>query len=387
MALAVAAAGAADASPSFARKYNVSCHSCHADAYPELNALGRDFKERGFQMPEGAESSYRTRATLAPGTIDERIGLLRELPLAARAVGVAQVPLDARASDRNAVDFRLLEDLYLILGGSPYRDVSVFASATIAPTPTLHHASIGLHNLLGDGLLNVRAGELLLLDFLQPGHRALNRVQNLGALTKVGLNPTSLDSSQLGLQVYGRLLGRQAFYDVAVVQGAKGPDGISDLDDHKDVFAQLQWTFREQDVVGLLGYYGRTQLTDTAREVSVRFTDPFYILGADVEVHQGPVRFFGYGLYGRHQNPLGSDEPASYVGARGDLTVSLTRELLARLRYDGVFSRDLPDLEQHVLSAHATYLLLTNLKASLELAADLKAFNRSTAYVLLDVAL
>lgn len=376
-----------EATPSFARKYNVSCTSCHAEAYPELNALGREFKERGYQFPEGAEIAYRDQDTLSPGTIDERIGLLRELPLAARAVGAAQVPTHPRASNRNNVDLKLLEDVFLILGGALYKDVSLFVSASMAPRPVLHHGSVGVHNLLGDGALNVRAGEFLLLDFVQPGHRSLGRASNLGANTTVGLNPTALDSSQLGLDIFGRFFGRRLFYELAIVQGAKGPDGLSDLDSNKDVFGQLSFTIHDQNILGVLGYYGRTQITDEARSVQVRFTDPFFIVGGEAEFRVGPARFFGYGLYGRHQNPTGNGAHVSYVGARGDVTVSITRELFARLRYDSVTSHDDHSLERRVLSTQASYLLLTNFKISAEFGADMGSFDRSTMYLSFDIAL
>lgn len=386
--IALFAFGTAQASPSFARKYNVSCQSCHAHAYPELNALGREFKENGFQLPAGAEPAYADPQAQAPGTIDERLGLLRELPLAARLVGHVEVPADAAATSRNTVNLKLLDNLYLMGGGAVYPDVSVFFSATVAPYSGLHHAAIGVHNLFfGEGHLNLRAGQLLLLDFLQPEHRAINKQGNIGAMTRVGLNPTYLDSSQLGVDVYGRVFDRHLFYELAVVQGAQGPDGLTDLDSNKDLFGQLQFWFHDENMLGVLGYYGRTQITDDSSQVQVRFTDPMWIVGADAELHFGPLGLFGYALYGRHQNPYGIGVAASYLGMRGDVTYAISPRWLTRLRYDGVLSRDDAALERQSASAHLTYLVLTNFRASAEFVADLKTFNRSTGYLVLDLAL
>ena len=58
--------------------------------------------------------------------------------------------------------------------------------------------------------------------------------------TRVGLNPTTLDSTQHGVEVFGRLLWRRLFYHLALVQGAQGPDGVRDLDGYKDLFGELQ---------------------------------------------------------------------------------------------------------------------------------------------------
>ena len=375
------------ASPSFARKYNVSCSNCHSAAYPDLNAFGRQFQENGYQFPAGSEPAYREKDSQSPGTIIERVGLLRELPLAARAVGFVEIPTDATASARNSVNLKLLQNLYLIGGGSLYKDISFFFSGSIAPVPMLHHATVGVHNLFGDGVLNLRVGELLLLDFLRPEHRSLNRIGNLGATTHVGLNPTMLDTSHMGAEIYGRLFKRQLFYQLSVVQGAQGIDQISDIDSYKDLFAQLQWTLRDRYTLGALGYWGQTQITDNTRLVKVRFTDPLWIAGGDVQLRFGPVMFFGYGLYGHHDNPRGTGAPVSYVGLRGDLTATLTRDLYGIVRFDGVISSDDKTLEKRVASANLTYLLLTNFKLSAEFDADLMTFNRSTVYVIFDVAM
>ncbi len=42
----------AQALPVFARKYNISCNSCHT-AFPKLNTMGIAFRERGFRMIAG----------------------------------------------------------------------------------------------------------------------------------------------------------------------------------------------------------------------------------------------------------------------------------------------------------------------------------------------
>lgn len=385
--LVTSGARQAEASPSFARKYNVSCHTCHDTVYPELNAWGRRFQENGYQYPAGAEEERRDRDTQTPGTIDERLGLLRSLPLAVRATGLIQVPVSASESGRNSVDLRAIDNLYVIGGGSIFKNVSVFFSASLAPSAMLHHAAVGFHNIFGDGYLNLRVGNLLLLGFLHPEHRTITKLGNLAATTRVGLNPTSLDNSHLGIELYGRFFKRRLFYQLAVIQGAQGLNGISDLDSGKDFFGQLQLHLRELYSVGVLGYYGRTQITNTAALVTQRFTDPFFIVGGDVELRFGPVFFFGYALYGRHENPTGASAPISYVGARGDLRWAIRRDLLAGVRYDGIFSHDDHALERQVATANLTFLFLTNLKLFAEFQAELSNFHNSTAYFALDVAL
>ena len=227
-ALGVLLGGAAPAQaiPAFARKYQASCHLCHGPAYPALNAAGRRFKENGYQLDAGAEAEPRARSQLRPDP-DERHALLAELPLALRAVSRAVLSPDQRPAGSQLLDLEPFRAVYLLAGAALYPDVSFFMSSTLVPRASIHHAALGFHNLLSpEGYLNLRVGRLLLLDFGRPEHRFLTDFGNPIATTAVGLNPTVLDSTQHGVALYGRFLGRRLFYHLALVQGAQGPDGV-----------------------------------------------------------------------------------------------------------------------------------------------------------------
>ena len=71
----------ADAIPAFARKYQLSCSTCHAP-FPRLKPFGEEFAARGFRMEDPAQEP--TRATYDVG--DPMLKLFRELP-AGRAPG------------------------------------------------------------------------------------------------------------------------------------------------------------------------------------------------------------------------------------------------------------------------------------------------------------
>src|SRR5687768_15825786 len=68
---------AASEIPAFARKYGVSCATCHMPV-PRLNAVGEAFAANGFEFAPGTE----TRDTVATG--DPLLRLQRNLPLAIR---------------------------------------------------------------------------------------------------------------------------------------------------------------------------------------------------------------------------------------------------------------------------------------------------------------
>jgi len=69
----------AGAIPAFARKYRVSCTTCHSP-FPRLKPYGEEFAGRGFRMEDPAQEP--SRATLDTG--DDLLQLPRDLPLAVR---------------------------------------------------------------------------------------------------------------------------------------------------------------------------------------------------------------------------------------------------------------------------------------------------------------
>ncbi|HER43985.1 MAG TPA: hypothetical protein ENO08_05955, partial [Candidatus Eisenbacteria bacterium] len=69
---------AGEAVPAFARKYRMSCTTCHAPA-PRLKAFGEDFAGNAFMLEEDQEP-----ARFFQDTGDEILTLMRELPVAVR---------------------------------------------------------------------------------------------------------------------------------------------------------------------------------------------------------------------------------------------------------------------------------------------------------------
>ena len=70
----------ASAIPAFARKYRMSCKTCH-HPIPRLKPYGDDFAGNGFRLPDQDAPRYFV------DTGDEELSLLRELPVAIRMDG------------------------------------------------------------------------------------------------------------------------------------------------------------------------------------------------------------------------------------------------------------------------------------------------------------
>ena len=354
-------------------------------AFPELNGFGRAFKESGYQLPRAAESADRERTASATHS-GERLEIPGEAPLSLRIQSAFLVPGNPQPGER-ALDDRWFERLFVVGGGSPYRDVSMFFATTLVPT-ALHHASLGFHNLLfGEGHLNLRLGRFLLLDFLRPEHRDVTRLGNPGGTLRVGLNPTALDSTQQGVEIFGRVANRRLFYLLAVVDGALDQDGLRDLDDNKDVFAQLELAPTVGQRVAAFAYLGRTQILDEANGVTLRFTDRFWNLGAAADLTAHRATLFAQVVYARHDNPDGTDGAVSHLATRAEIDVKLASRWLGLVRYDRVDLAKDATLDQEILTVHLSYLLLTNFRLSFESQAPLDDIDRSVISLRLDLAL
>ena len=93
--------------PAFARKYSISCQVCHSPAMPRLKAFGDEFAGNGFRLTEYESPRYFLQ------TGDEKLSLLRDLPLGIRIDGFASYNFD----DKGQADFSAPFVIKIMSGG------------------------------------------------------------------------------------------------------------------------------------------------------------------------------------------------------------------------------------------------------------------------------
>lgn len=366
---------AALAIPAFARRTEMACTACHQGHFPQLNALGRLYRENGYQLPDGAEAVLRAKA----GTGVE--GFLASVPLSARGQVYGLVPIDV---EEGAAPAAVSVLSYVMGGGSIVKDVSYFFSWTPFPQPMLHHARVGVHNLLADtlggGSLNVRAGSFFLLDFQRPGHRHLFAAPAAATSVKVGRNSFDLEDANLGIEAYGRPLWGPFHYELAVVAGDLG--GGLERDNWKDVFARASYTlFQNTDHelgIGAFGYLGRAELKTTMADLIIAQRDDFWVGGGDAELDLGPVNLFATAYASRHADPDLDGVPVLFGAARGEALWTVTSSWVGALRYELVVADDVA-LNANQASVHVSYVLAPNALLSLGWRHDLQDWTRSSA--------
>lgn len=110
------AAEKAFAIPAFARKYRLSCTTCHAPAAPALKPYGDEFAGNGFRLEEEQSPRYFM------DTGDDKLSLLRELPIAVRLDGFVSYNL----AGNQRVDFASPYIIKLLSGGELSDRVSYY---------------------------------------------------------------------------------------------------------------------------------------------------------------------------------------------------------------------------------------------------------------------
>ena len=105
----------ADAIPAFARKYKISCTTCHAPM-PKLKPFGDEFAGNGFVIPEDEkERDYVTAG-------DPLLWLNRDFPIAARFDAYGVYDSDAPVDN----DLQLPWGVKLLSGGALYKNIGYY---------------------------------------------------------------------------------------------------------------------------------------------------------------------------------------------------------------------------------------------------------------------
>ncbi len=360
------AADPAAAIPAFARKYRVSCSTCH-DPFPRLKPFGDEFAANGFRMPDPSQEP--TRDTHDTG--DPLLHLVRSVPLAVRMEGHLAAHQDAAAES----DFETPWVFKLLSGGpiAPRISYYVYFILEKGEIEGLEDAYFHFSKLFGGGI-DLIFGQFQVSDPLFKRELRLERNDYEIYRTHVGEASANLTYDR-GAMFFGTMPGDiDAVFQV--VNGNGIPKGEFDNDSNKNLALRLAREFGPVRV-GLFGYWGKEKAESGASdeivywgpdlhiapggrwELNLQYLertddDPFFT-GADAAdyVTRGgfaELLFFPQGADGRWAlaalyNRIESDDPTVPV-EDGSFTVSY---LAARnIRILAEAGHDLDRSESHV---------------------------------------
>ena len=276
--------------PAFARKYNMSCTTCH-QPFPKLKPYGNEYGGKGFQLPDGEPA----RATRETG--DELLQLMRELPLAIRFDG----HLRWLPQEEGKTDFQTPYVLKILSGGQIAKNVSYYLYFMLSEqgeVAGIEDAWVMFSEVLNRDL-SVTVGQfqvsdplfkrelrLTLQDYdiykVRPGKSRANLSYDRGLMVTQGLPwQTGIVLQVLNGSGIGSLDGDKAL----------------DTDRFKNVTARIAKEFGEHIRIGLFGYVGKEE------DESAGGLNSLWIAGPDVTFAFGKFELNLQYLDRRDSNP------------------------------------------------------------------------------------
>jgi hypothetical protein len=365
--LAATEARRADAIPAFARKYQMSCSTCHAP-FPRLKPYGEEFAGRGFRMED--PSKEPSRATWDVG--DPLLKLARDLPLAMRMDLYPTYFTGDDSPDRS--DFETPWVVKLLSGGPITDHISYYVYGILeeGESVKLEDTYVQFSSIFKLPV-DLLVGQFQVCDPLFKRELRLERNDYEIFKVRVGHAPTNLAYDR------GLVLAWHAPAEVEVIAQVVNGNGIGELEgDTFDSDGFKNWSLRAMRSfgpvrVGVFGYRGEEedQASGHSSELSYfgpdlvvdmgakwqlnleylmrRDADPFFVgrTGPDLETDGGfaELHFFPQGQDGRWAlsalyNKIDSDDEAAAL-ENASFTVNY---LIARnVRLLGEITHDLQD--------------------------------------------
>ena len=240
--------------PAFARKYQISCQVCHSPA-PVLKPFGEEFAANGYRMTEFESPRYYIEAG------DDKLSLLRELPLAIRLDGAVTYNF---GKDRT-IDFATLSGVKLLSGGEISDKLSYYMYFFMSEGGEIvgvEDAFLTYRDLFGSGL-NISAGQFQLCDPFYKRELRLT-LEDLAILKAMPGQSTASLTYDRGVMFDYSLPG----INTSLVAEISNGNGLSiggeaflfDKDSFKNFTGIISQPLGKSVNIGFLGYAGRERL-------------------------------------------------------------------------------------------------------------------------------
>ncbi|MFC2113073.1 hypothetical protein ACFLTA_07380 [Bacteroidota bacterium] len=240
--------------PAFARKYQISCQVCHSPA-PNLKPFGNEFADNGFRLTEYESPRYFIE------TGDDKLSLLRDLPVAIRLDGIATYNF----GQNKTVDFATLSGVKLLSGGELSKKLSYymyFFMSEGGEIVGIEDAFLTYNDLFGTGL-NISAGQFQLCDPFYKRELRLT-VEDLAILKAVPGQSTASLTYDRGLMFNYAVPGINTGIVAEISNGnglsMGGEEFIFDKDSYKNILGYASQPLGKAVIIGFIGYFGKERM-------------------------------------------------------------------------------------------------------------------------------
>jgi hypothetical protein len=262
---ATLAAHRSAAIPAFARKYNMPCSACHT-AWPELNAFGQRFKDRGYQLGNERDSPIWVNPSYLPIAVRTTPGWRMERTTNQPVDAVPGDPGSGTAERTITQSGFDISGADLLMLGTLYKNITFGFVPTIADGEGvgIEAAFVRFDNLFGSSWANLKVGKFE-MDNMLSEKRGMMLSSNgafyqsyhflpVGDATSFGMG-----DNQIGAEWLGHSDNSYTRFSVAILSGSDGTPGLPEGKSY-DGAVMLSQAFDAGRVglqrVGLYGYLG-----------------------------------------------------------------------------------------------------------------------------------
>ena len=348
--------------PAFARRYKISCSTCHAP-FPKLKEYGEDFAGAGMILKE----EEKDRDYISAG--DDLLWLNRTFPLGVRfeAYGLYDQDSDVES------DLQAPWGVKLLSGGTLYKNIGYyfyFYMSERGEVAGVEDAYIHLDNVFGSNL-DVMIGQFQTSDPLMKRELRLTFEDYVIYKTNPVGSHTNLAYDRGVMLVYG--IDQTGTELVAQIVNGNGK-AEADANRKFDQDSGKNFGFRiHQDVFGLFGIGGYVY-SGTETDTAGIDNDVMY-WGPDFNTSVGPFELTAQYLEREDSDPefmLGQT-----VKTKGTIVEMIYSPKLDKSRYYltalyNAIDSDMASLNYETFTMSATYLMARNLRVTAEFTRDLE---------------
>lgn len=336
--------------PAFARKYNMTCKTCHSP-FPKLKAYGDEFAGNGFVLKDQDAPRYFVE------TGDEKLSLIRDLPLAIRVEG--HLTFNEDKSEQS--DFKSPLIFKLMSGGTIFKDVSYYAYYILeeGDAGKLEDAFIMFNNLFGSGLA-FSIGQFQVSDPLFKRELRLTRDDYYIYKVKVGSSNVNLTYDRGIMLNYGFETGTDITFEIVNGNGIGLPaNGNFDNDKHKNFMGRISQDVNKHLRIGGFGYLGKEETNDVVNDL--------WMVGPDATISFDPLELNVQYVERRDKDPFFFGPAAIEIKTRGAFAELIYKpdgdnsDWYAVGLYNWVES-NIGALDKKTGSAHLGYVLARNIR-------------------------
>jgi len=346
--------------PAFARKYNISCITCHSPSIPKLKPFGNQFAGDAFKLADYQSPRYFTE------TGDKKLSLIRNFPLAVRIDGYVQ----AAFNEGSKTDFSAPFLIKLLSGGEISDHLAYYFYFYMDEQGEI--AGVEDAYLMYDNLFNteldIYLGQFQVSDPLFKRELRLTLEDYHLYTSRIGLSDIAMTYDKGIMITYDLPSGTGFVVEVTNGNGLSEADGLNlfDKDNHKSFLGRVSQGIGKMASIGIVGYFGKevissedasvtNQTTFIGPDATFTFSDKWemnmqYLLRNDTEV----------------LNPENS-EPLNSIGTHGFLGEIIfspkgdESNWYALGLYNYVDS-DYDPADYHSATLHVGYLLRRNVR-------------------------